>query len=152
MTQVRRKVGVVVHTDAAFDYQSNKGAWGAILECGILHDKAYGIFPDAVVDNHSAELLAAEQGINMALKRPVDSILLYTDSRYVVTALDNRTVPPKRQADAKILHEILAKLDARQISFTVRHIRAHTDKQTKPAIRNRWCDAAARTAMAESAL
>ncbi|MTJ93957.1 MAG: reverse transcriptase-like protein [Desulfovibrio sp.] len=150
MSQTLRKAGIVVHTDAAYDQNKRIAAWGAFLESGMKNQKARGVKPSTARDSSSAELFAAVQGINMALKLPVNCILLYTDSKYVQAALIERQVKPERGEDAAVLSGILSAIDARQITFTVRHVRAHTDNQSKPALRNRWCDAAARTALAEA--
>ena len=71
---------VEIFTDGACSGNPGPGGWGAILRSGGHEKEISG--GDPATTNNRMELMAAIEGLN-ALKNP-SSVLLYTDSRYVM--------------------------------------------------------------------
>ncbi len=142
----RRKT-VTVYTDGACSGNPGPGGWGAILRYG-PHEKVIS-GGEAETTNNRMELTAAIRALE-ALTEPC-AVELYTDSRYLVDALEKGWVynwkrngwrkPDKKPAlNVDLWEQLLALLESHEVRL--HWVRGHADN----AFNNR-CD---KLAVAES--
>ena len=76
---------VDIYTDGACSGNPGPGGWAAILVCDKVEKEISGREPDTT--NNRMELLAAIRGLE-AIKDPTAQITLYSDSSYLVDAIN----------------------------------------------------------------
>ena len=88
MTEARPRKQVNIYTDGACSGNPGPGGWGCILEFGPHRKEMSGYM--AGTTNNRMELTAVIQAL-LALREPC-AVELYSDSKYVIDALEKRWV------------------------------------------------------------
>jgi ribonuclease HI len=76
-----------IYTDGACSGNPGAGGWAALLMYGDKKREISGFVPDTT--NNRMELLAAIQGLRAVKPQPNLQIQLYSDSAYIVNAINN---------------------------------------------------------------
>lgn len=76
---------IEIYTDGACKGNPGKGGWGAFLKYRNVVRELYGA--EAVTTNNRMELTAVIKALE-ALKRPGQSVRLFSDSRYVLSGIE----------------------------------------------------------------
>ena len=94
---------VTIYTDGACSGNPGPGGWGAVLKYGAHERELSG--GEASTTNNRMELTAVIEALRL-LKEPC-IVELYSDSRYVIDALEKRWAAARRQqADAALVHGV----------------------------------------------
>lgn len=80
---------IIIYTDGAASGNPGPGGFGVVLKAGIHRKELVGGF--RLTTNNRMELLAVIIGLE-ALKRPGQHVTVYSDSRYVVDAVEKSWV------------------------------------------------------------
>ncbi len=84
---MEQKATIYLYTDGAASGNPGPGGWGAVLVCGDLRKEMSGGF--ALTTNNRMELLAVIKGLE-AIKWPRARVEVYSDSSYVVNAVEQK--------------------------------------------------------------
>jgi len=76
---------IVIYTDGAASGNPGPGGFGVVLKCGVFRKELMAGFRRTT--NNRMELLAVIVGLE-ALKKPGCEVVIYSDSRYVVDAVE----------------------------------------------------------------
>lgn len=76
---------IVIYTDGAASGNPGPGGYGVVMMCGPYRKELSGGFRKTT--NNRMELLAVITGLE-ALKQPGEEVTIYSDSRYVVDAVE----------------------------------------------------------------
>ena len=134
---------ISIYTDGACSGNPGPGGWGVVLLYGAHKKELSGGQPDTT--NNRMELLAAIRGLE-ELKEPC-TVALYTDSRYIVDAVEKGWVYRWRQngwmknkkepaKNPDLWEQLLAQMETHNVTF--HWVKGHADN----AYNNR-CDALA---------
>ena len=84
---MEQKATIYLYTDGAASGNPGPGGWGVVLVCGDLRKEMSGGF--ALTTNNRMELLAVIKGLE-AIKWPRARVEVYSDSSYVVNAVEQK--------------------------------------------------------------
>lgn len=138
---------VTIYTDGACSGNPGAGGYGVVLLYGTARKELSGGY--RLTTNNRMEVLAVIRGLE-ALKEPCH-VLLYSDSKYVVDAIEKGWVVKWRQngwmrnkkeraSNVDLWEQLLVLLERHQVSF--RWVKGHADNPE-----NERCDALARAAI-----
>jgi len=80
---------IEIYTDGAASGNPGPGGYGVILRAGNHYKELSGGF--RLTTNNRMELLAVVMGLN-AIKKPGEQVTIYSDSKYVVDAVEKKWV------------------------------------------------------------
>lgn len=143
---------VTIYTDGACSGNPGPGGYGAVLLYGGARKELSGGY--RMTTNNRMEILAVIKGLE-ALKEPC-RVLLYSDSKYVVDAIEKGWVAKWRQngwmrnkkeraLNADLWEQMIVLLEKHQVSF--HWVKGHADNPE-----NERCDELARMAIQGGAL
>ena len=143
---------VTIYTDGACSGNPGPGGYGTVLLYGEARKELSGGY--RLTTNNRMEILAVIKGLE-ALKEPC-KVLLYSDSRYVVDAIEKGWVAKWRQngwmrnkkeraQNVDLWERITALLEKHQVSF--HWVKGHADNPE-----NERCDELARMAIQSGSL
>ncbi|MEX0967049.1 MAG: ribonuclease HI [Bacteroidia bacterium] len=138
---------VVIYTDGAALNNPGPGGYGVVMKYGTLRKELSKGFKKTT--NNRMELLAVIEGLR-ALKRPGLNVVIYSDSKYVVDAVEKKWVFGWQQKNFKgkknpdLWQEFLKVYPQHKVTF--RWVKGHAGN-----IENERCDELATTAAAQSA-
>lgn len=138
---------VTIYTDGACSGNPGAGGYGVVLLYGTARKELSSGY--RLTTNNRMEVLAVIRGLE-ALKEPCH-VLLYSDSKYVVDAIEKGWVVKWRQngwmrnkkeraSNVDLWEQLLVLLERHQVSF--RWVKGHADNPE-----NERCDALARAAI-----
>lgn len=138
---------IFLFTDGASSGNPGPGGYGVVLKCAGREMEMSGGF--SLTTNNRMELLAVIKGLE-ALKEPC-KVLLYSDSKYVVDAIEKGWVAKwkkngwmrnskERASNVDLWERLLPLLEKHQVSFI--WVKGHADNPE-----NERCDALARAAI-----
>ena len=138
---------VTIYTDGACSGNPGAGGYGVVLLYGTARKELSGGY--RLTTNNRMEVLAVIRGLE-ALKEPCH-VLLYSDSKYVVDAIEKGWVVKWRQngwmrnkkeraSNVDLWEQLLVLLERHQVFF--RWVKGHADNPE-----NERCDALARAAI-----
>lgn len=143
---------VTIYTDGACSGNPGAGGYGVVLLYGTARKELSGGY--RLTTNNRMEVLAVIRGLE-ALKEPCN-VLLYSDSKYVVDAIEKGWVVKWKQngwmrnkkekaSNVDLWEQLLTLLQRHQVSF--RWVKGHADNPE-----NERCDALARAAIQSGSL
>lgn len=90
---------IIIYTDGAASGNPGPGGFGVVLKAGVYRKELMAGFRKTT--NNRMELLAVIVGLE-ALKQPGWQVVVYSDSRYVVDAVEKAGCSDGRRKDLKI--------------------------------------------------
>lgn len=128
-----------VITDASFCPQTKAAGWAAWVRIDNQGEPIcrYGSFKQPVSSARDAEMLAAINGVFIAMKEGATQVLVQTDCLAVVHMFQGVTVQKSiRNAFACAM----SKAGIAGIRVSAKHVRGHTNDPASRSWVNRWCD------------
>ena len=129
-----------VITDASYCAQVKVGGWAAWVRVDGVPEaiKHSGGFKTEPQSSTHAEVLAAINGIWLAVKHGASEILVQSDCLAVVHAI-RKQLNPESPVMA-FWSEGLARAEITGVILTARHVKGHTHNAGARFYVNRWCD------------
>lgn len=135
-----------VITDASFCPKTKAAGWAAWVRIDGEAEpvKRYGELKTPVDRAQHAELLAAVNGIWLAMKYGATEVLVQTDCLEVVHLLEGKT---RKASLISRFTLALREAGVEHIMRSGRHVKGHTTVEDARSYVNRWCDEKAKSAM-----
>ena len=111
---------IIIYTDGAASGNPGPGGFGVVLKAGVYRKELMAGFRRTT--NNRMELLAVIVGLE-ALKQPGWQVVVYSDSRYVVDAVEKKGFKDKKNPD--LWKRFLAIYRQHQVKFV--WVKGHAD-------------------------
>lgn len=151
-----REKAIAVFSDASYCSQSGAGAGAYWIQSGDVR-LAAGQKLRGASQPHDAEVLAACNGINAAVRHPTllaslrqgekAQLLLFVDCVTVIQVFQNEAAIRLAPAVQKVLNEVRKMIARLGFNLKVFHVKAHAGLDTARKRHNQWCDLRAKKSM-----
>lgn len=138
---------VTINTDASCYMKVGTYAFWAICDEGRFTGQ--GVLKGEIIGSTYAEMKAIGNAIFAVTniwetKKPIKRILINSDCLPAIHLLSNRNTGSKAKIK-KLRNEVLKIMDSTDIKFIFRHVKAHTNGETRRRYVNNWCDKTAKS-------
>lgn len=124
-----------VITDASWCPDTRASGYGVWVSANHGKFKRSGSFKKKPENSYEAELWAAYNGIDLAVRNGATRILIQTDCLQVVNYINNKT--------NQCVKELRKLCNNQKIKIFAKHVKGHTNREQSRYYVNRWCDAEA---------
>lgn len=126
-------------TDASYCGKTKIAGWAAWIVCNNIRYKQFAAFNDVCQTSNEAEIKAAINGIYLARKffPYATKFHLVVDSKAIIHIVESK----------KDKWWDLMKKTSENKDIVAKHVKAHSNGETRRILANRWCDKQARIAM-----
>lgn len=140
---------VTINTDASYSFEHKKAAFAFWITSNLGRIQYSGVIQREVDSSVQAELMAIINAVHTLAKMRYDnvtSIIINSDSLHSLEALHDFYSKTKRKKTSKLKDLVehfftcLNNSSLKGVKLSFRHVKAHSDTDSKRTWVNEWCD------------
>lgn len=140
-------------TDASWCPHTGAGGYGFWIACERAKLPGGGSFKGKVEGSNAAELMAIVNSVYHIVTGGIvqrgDHILIQTDSLAAIGAIEGKRHTLGKQ-ERKARQEFFRLVNEHKFRYTLKHVKAHTNREESRFVANRMCDLRAKQGMGKA--